>query len=391
MRVAAIYCMQQLAPLPFAPVVAPAIGGTGKALPAHRYDQTELARFALQAFPSLEAKEEVLRRFFRRVGVEGRNLALPAERYAELGGFGERNDVWLRVAMDLSVEATERALADAKVAPEDVDVIFTTTVTGIAVPSLDARLVNRLGFRSDIKRVPLFGLGCLGGAAGIARAADYLRGHPHDVALLLSVELCSLTLQADDVSTKNLIATGLFGDGAAAVVMRGERRRVPRARTPHSSAQKQRLIALRRAAMPRVIASRSIFFPHTERTMGWDVCDTGFEVVLDPSVPKLVAEHVPEAIDAFLADNGLDLEEIASWVCHPGGPAVIKALEEGLSLAPSALDATRRHLAEVGNLSSSSVLFLLDEARHASPEPGSFSVLLAMGPGFCAELVLLQW
>ncbi len=377
--------MSRLAPLQLSPVAAPAIGGTGKALPSHRYDQEELARFAIEVFPTLEGKEDVLRRFFRRVGVEGRNLALPAERYGELQGLGSRNDAWLRVAMDLSEEASERALRDAELSAQDVDVIITTTVTGIAVPSLDARLVNRLGLRSDIKRVPLFGLGCLGGAAGIARAADYLRGHPDEVVLLVSVELCSLTLQAEDVSTKNLIATGLFGDGAAAVVLRGKDH------SKRRSGARKGPISLRRGSIPRVLDSRSVFFRDSERTMGWDVCDTGFEVVLSPDVPKLVSEYVPEAIDSFLGDHRLRRDHIATWVCHPGGPAVINALEEGLGLEPEALLATRRHLAEVGNLSSSSVLFLLDEVRRASRVSGSFGVLLAMGPGFCAELVLLQW
>ena len=166
---------------------APAIGGTGKALPPHRHDQTELAQLSLELFPALAGKEEALARFFRRVGVEGRNLALPAAEYRELDGLGARNDAWLRVAMDLATEATTRALADAGLQASDIDQIITTTVTGIAVPSIDARLVNRLDFRTDVKRVPLFGLGCLGGAAGIARAADYLAGHPDQAVLLVSV------------------------------------------------------------------------------------------------------------------------------------------------------------------------------------------------------------
>ncbi|MAQ19575.1 MAG: type III polyketide synthase [Sandaracinus sp.] len=363
---------------------APAIGGTGKALPPHRHDQTELAQLSLELFPALAGKEEALARFFRRVGVEGRNLALPAAEYRELDGLGARNDAWLRVAMDLATEATTRALADAGLQASDIDQIITTTVTGIAVPSIDARLVNRLDFRTDVKRVPLFGLGCLGGAAGIARAADYLAGHPDQAVLLVSVELCSLTLQRDDVSTKNLIATGLFGDGAAALVMRGPEHRA-------RGASDEAPTVLRRAAEPKVVDSRSVFFPDTERTMGWDVRDTGFEVVLAPNVPKLVAEHVPGAIDELLAAHGLDRGDVSTWVSHPGGPAVIAALEEGLELEPEALAPTRAHLAEVGNLSSSSVLFLLDEARRSRPEPGSHGVLLAMGPGFCAELVLLQW
>ena len=200
----------------------------------------------------------------------------------------------------------------------------------------------------------------------------------------MSVELCSLTLQRDDASTKNLIATGLFGDGAAALVMRGPDHR------PRGDGRRGPT-TLRPGAAPRVLDSRSVFFEDTERTMGWDVGDTGFEVVLAPTVPELVAEHVPDAVDELLAAHDLDRDAIETWVSHPGGPAVIAALEEGLDLEPDALDPTRRHLAEVGNLSSSSVLFLLDDARRRRPPAGSHGLVMAMGPGFCAELVLIQW
>lgn len=373
--------MQPLRSIPNAQV-SPVVGGTGTALPPHRYEQGELADFAIELMPELRERREALSRFFQRVGVGGRNLALPAHEYGELDGLGQRNDAWLRVAMELSSEAVRKALAEAELCPEDIDCVITTTVTGIAVPSLDARLVNAIGFRTDVKRVPLFGLGCLGGAAGIARAADYLRGHPDEAVLLVSVELCSLTLQRQDVSTENLISTGLFGDGAAAVVLRGPEHRAS-GRAPRSM--------VRPKANPQVVDSRSIFFRDTERTMGWDVVDSGFQVVLSKDVPKLVAEHVPDGVDELLAAHELTRDDIGTWISHPGGPAVIAALEEGLELPPEALEPTRRHLADVGNLSSSSVLFLLDEARGGQPPNGSYGVLLAMGPGFCAELVLLRW
>lgn len=366
-----------------APTAAPAVGGTAKALPPHRYDQTELAELALELFPKLTVDPAVLKRFFRRVAVGGRNLSLPAERYAELDGLGARNDAWIRVATELAEEAGARALADAGLEAADIDQLLTTTVTGVAVPSLDARLMNRMGFRSDLKRVPLFGLGCLGGAAGIARAADYLRGHPDHAVLLVSVELCSLTVQPEDTATKNLIAVGLFGDGAAALVMRGPDHE------PRGGGG--RPTSLRPGSDPQVVDSCSIFFHDTERVMGWDVGDGGFEVVLDPSVPELVSAHVPDAVDELLAAHGLAREDIATWVSHPGGPAVIAALEEGLDLEPDALAPTRDHLKEVGNLSSSSVLFLLDAARRRHPPRGSHGLVLAMGPGFCAELVLIRW
>jgi alkylresorcinol/alkylpyrone synthase len=329
---------------------------------------------AKRALPALELAPEVIERFFRRVGVQQRYLALEADEYPKLSGFKQRNDAWLSAALPLAERAIASALADAELAPSDVAALFSTTITGIAVPSLDARLMNRLPFDRALKRVPLFGLGCLAGAAGVARAADYLRAYPKQVAVLLSVELCSLTLQRDDASLANVISSGLFGDGAAAVVLVG---------AEHPRATKRG---------PRVVDSMSRFFPNTERVMGWDVVDGGFKIVLSPDVPAIAREGVAPLVDDLLAQNGLSRSDVSSWVAHPGGPAVMSALAEGLGLAADALHATRRSLAEVGNLSSASVLFLLDDFRkQLRPARDSYGVMIAMGPAFCAEAVLLRW
>ena len=353
--------------------ITPVIAGTATALPAHRYGQHELAEVARQLLPELRLEAGVIQRFFRRVGVEQRFLALEASEYAALSGLGQRNDAWLRVAGPLAERAVHDALRDAGLRPEDVNALFTTTITGIAVPSLDARLMNRMPFDAAVKRTPLFGLGCLAGAAGIARAADYLRAFPREVAMLISVELCSLTLQREDASLANVISSGLFGDGAAAVVLVG---------AEHPLAKRG----------VRVLDSRSRFFPRTERVMGWDVVDGGFKIVLSPHVPAIAREGVPGLVDELLARNGRERGDIAAWVAHPGGPAVMSALAEGLGVAKDALEPTRKSLAQVGNLSSASVLFLLDDFRKkVRPARDSYGVMLAMGPAFCAEAVLLQW
>jgi alkylresorcinol/alkylpyrone synthase len=349
------------------------IAGTATALPAHRYDQAQLSEVARRLLPSLSVEPAVLQRFFRRAGVEQRYLALPAERYAELRGLGARNDAWIEAAMPLAQRVVSEALTDAGLSAADVDVIFSTTITGLAVPSLDARLMNRMPFKPSLKRVPLFGLGCLAGCAGIARAADYLRAYPDQVAVLLSVELCSLTVQRDDPSVANLISTGLFGDGAAAVVLVG--RDHPLA--GHGA---------------RVLDSQSHFFANTERTMGWDITDTGFKIVLGREVPTIAREGLPPLIDTLLARHELTRHDIGSWVAHPGGPAVITAMCEALQLPAEALANTRRSLAQIGNLSSASVLFLLDDFRRwVRPTAGSYGMMIAMGPAFCAEAALLQW
>jgi alkylresorcinol/alkylpyrone synthase len=235
--------------------------------------------------------------------------------------------------------------------------------------------MNRLRLPAETKRVPIFGLGCVAGAAGIARCADYVRAYPEQVALLLSVELCSLTLQRGDLSIPNLIASGLFGDGAAAVVVAGDG--VP----PNGASWG-----------PAVIASRSAFYPDTERVMGWEISEDGFKVVLSAEVPDMVVRHLRRDVDAFLRDQGLGLGDIASFVCHPGGPKVLEAMERALELPPDALELTWRSLREVGNLSSTSVLLVLERTMsERRPPAGSYGLLLAMGPGFCSELVLLRW
>ena len=252
---------------------------------------------------------------------------------------------------------------------------MTTTVTGVAAPSLDARLVQPLGLRTDVKRVPMFGLGCVAGAAGVARVHDYLLGHPDGVAVLLAVELCSLTVQRDDPSIANLIASGLFGDGAAAVVMVGERR-----------AEAMGLTG------PHVVTSRSRFYDDTERVMGWDVGSSGLRIVLAASVADVVRGHLGSDVKGFLADQGLDVADVEHWVAHPGGPKVVDAVVETLGLPTEALDPTRESLAAVGNLSSASVLHVLADVLRDHPAgSGVPAVMLAMGPGFCSEMVLLRW
>ena len=334
----------------------------------HRYEQDALIAAFLDTWSTQHHNLRRVEQLHRAVRVGGRNLALPLEAYPGLS-FGAANDAFIRVGTDIGAEAVAAALSAAGLHPRDVDAIWFTTVTGVAAPSIDARLCNRLGFRSDVKRVPMFGLGCVAGAAGLSRVADYLRGWPDHVAVLLSVELCSLTLQRADLSIPNLIASGLFGDGAAAVVASG-----------------------RPADGPRVIATQSRFYPDTERVMGWDVGDTGFRIVLSAEVPAMVTRHMKDDVDAFLAGHGLSRDDIRSWVCHPGGPKVLEAVETSLGLPADALGLTWRSLEEVGNLSSASVLHVLrDTLAQRRPAPGTYGLMIAMGPGFCSEFVLLQW
>ncbi len=337
-------------------------------LPEHVYTQAQITQELAALISPDPSRRAVLERMHASSGIGTRHTALPLERYRELGAFGETNDTFITVATNLAESALAAALAATSLEPLDVDFIMFTSVTGISAPSIDALLIPRLGLRSDIKRLPSFGLGCVAGAAGIARVHDYLVGHPNDVGVLISVELCSLTLQRSDETMANFVASGLFGDGAAAVVMVGDDVNV---------------------AGPRVLDTRSAFYPESSDVIGWNVKASGFEIVLTAGVADLIEKHFPAEVNAFLADNKLTVADIGCWLAHPGGPRVLEAFGNALGLPRTAFDLSWASLHKVGNLSSSSVLHILADA--GEQPSGTRGLLFALGPGVSAEFVLLEW
>ena len=341
------------------------------AFPQHYYKQEEIRDALKSVWANKLERPGVLDKVQSLVRVKGRYLALPIERYLTLKTWGAANDEWITAAQYLAKQALCRALSQAGIHPNDLGAIFFTSVTGISSPSIEARLINQMPLSRNIKRIPIFGLGCVAGAAGLSRASDYVRAYPNQAAALISVELCSLTWQRDDFSMANLISAGLFGDGAAASIVTG-----------------RDLLQLG----PEIVDTRSIFYPHTENVMGWNISEKGFKIVLSRDVPDMVRLHLANDIDEFLASNGLTRDDIGAWVMHTGGPKILEATEEALELPEGALDASWDCLEKVGNLSSASVLLVLqDFMTRRRPEPGTHGLLAAMGPGFCSELVLLKW
>ena len=342
------------------------------ALPEHSYTQQQITDELGDLISPDAGRRAVLQRFHEASGIGTRHTVLPLERYRDLGDFGASNDIWIREGTALAARAVRDALDAAGLDASDVDYLLFTSVTGIAAPSIDARLVPVLGLRGDIKRMPSFGLGCVAGAAGLARVHDYLLGHPDEIAVLVSVELCSLTLQRGDHSVANFVASGLFGDGAAAVVVAG--------------AQRANELGL---PGPEILGSHAELYPDSESVIGWDIGGTGFRIVLTAAVADTIDANIAHDVDGLLAEHGMTHADVGAWVAHPGGPRVLEAFERGLSLHRSDLDASWRSLDAVGNLTSSSVLHVLADMLHQPT--GTNGVLFALGPGVTSEYVLLRW
>jgi len=347
----------------------PSLLSVSPLLPAYRYAQVEITEPLVESLSSDEKTAAVIRRIHGATGVEHRSLIMPIDAYRDIEDFTHANQLFREHGLPLAVAATRQALEDAGVQPADVDYLFFTTVTGVGAPSLDVELAQAMGFRSDVKRIPSFGLGCVAGASGIARVNDLLRGDPDALAVLVSLELCSLTIQWDDASMANIVGTGLFGDGASALVFAGDNR-------------PEKPIA-------DVLGSRSALYPESTEAIGWNIGSYGLRLMLTPAVPDLIDRHLADDIDALLAAHGRGRGDVDEWLAHPGGPRVLEAFSDALDLAPGDLATSWDVLAEAGNLSSSAVLHVL--ARHAKDPAGHLGLLFALGPGVSVEMVLLEW
>ncbi len=317
-------------------------------------------------------KKKHVEQFHVSSRVQGRHLSIPLASYKNLGDIGERSQKWIEVALDLQIKNINQLLSGAGMKPEDISLMVSTTVTGLAIPTLEARLMNKLPFKPNTKRVPIFGLGCLGGVAGINRVTDYLKGHPKEAALLLATELCSLTFQFQDKSVANLVGTSLFADGAAAVLMLGNE---------HPLAKNGQF---------QVLGGESFFYPDTERIMGWDIVSSGFQIVLSGDVPKIVVEHVKPNINDFLSNNKTTLSDVGFMVSHPGGPKVLEKISEISGRSAEEFRHSWDSLSEKGNMSSVSVLHVMQKTIMDNKKSGEIGLMIAMGPAFCSEMALIK-
>ncbi|QRM48338.1 type III polyketide synthase [Rhizobium sp. BG6] len=336
------------------------------AVPEHIIQQSDAAETAARLFSDRFQDFRHLASVFTNAGIRTRHATRPLDWFAEPHGWEDRMSAYVDMARRLFAEAAAKALADADLAAEDVDCIVTVSSTGLATPSLDAQLARQMGFRADIERVPVFGLGCAAGVSGLAVAARLVRNRPGATVLFVAIELCTLAFRLDELTRANIIATALFADGAAACVLR--------------NGGNDGLIEIE--------ATGEHLFPDTLGIMGWKVDDGGFGVVLAQSLPPFVEAELGGALDAILDRNGLSRDDIGRFICHPGGTRVLAALETVLCLPTGTLDVEREVLAEYGNMSSPTVLFVLERAlRQGLPER---SAMLAMGPGFSASCMTLR-
>jgi alkylresorcinol/alkylpyrone synthase len=357
----------------------PRLAAVATALPAHAVPQAASRALAARMFEEgLDPEDRRLIGVFESSGIETRHFCMPLEWYAKERTFGEMNACYIEHAIALACRASARALERAGLSPADVDHVVFVSSTGVATPSVDARLANLAPFRSDVRRTPIWGLGCAGGAAGLARARDFALADPGARVLLVALELCSLTFQRRDMDRRNLVASALFADGAAAAVVVGG----AAANGTGDGHGAPRL---------ELIASRSMLWPDTLDVMGWDVDERGLHVIFSRDIPTIVRDWVRPNLDAFLAAHGTGLERIAHIVAHPGGPKVLAAYAEALGLPPEAFRHARDVLRECGNMSSPTCLFVLERALAAGDiRPGESVVLAALGPGFSSELVLMR-
>lgn len=347
--------------------------------PPHKVEQTEAVELTHALFNDKFDNIERLLKVFENGEIQTRHLCMPLEWYHKHHDFEERNRLYLDLAIQYGVQAVLSCLEKAgtsenPVTPSEIDAFFFISSSGLATPSIEARIMNILPFKDDTKRIPIWGLGCAGGAAGLSRAYEYCLAYPEANVLVLAVELCSLTFQKDDFSKSNLIGASLFSDGVACALIGGEQSRIQPKMT-----------------VPKIVATTSKLMPHSESVMGWDVKNNGLHVVFSKSIPSIITQWLGPFVHDFLQSHNLTDEDVTHFVAHPGGKKVLEAYENALHFESDKTDISRDVLRGHGNMSSPTVLYVLERFMAQAQTPGEYGLMAALGPGFCGELLLLEW
>jgi len=347
--------------------------------PPHEVKQEQAVELTRSLFSEKYKDIERLLNVFQNGDIETRNVCMPMEWYGKEHDFEERNNLYIQHAVDFGVQAVLSCLQgngklDSPIEPSVIDAIYFISSSGISTPSIEARIMNKIPFRDNTKRIPIWGLGCAGGAVGISRAYEYCLAFPEANVLVLSVELCSLTFQKDDYSKSNLVGVSLFSDGVACALVSGDKSLVKVTK-----------------AMPKVIATTSKLLPNSEDVMGWDVKKNGLYVVFSKSIPAVITNWLGPFVHEFLSEQGLTKDNITHFVAHPGGKKVLEAYETALGFEKSKTDISRDVLRQNGNMSSPTILYVLEKFMDSKPVVGEYGLMAALGPGFCGELLLLKW
>ncbi|WP_037464489.1 type III polyketide synthase [Shimazuella kribbensis] len=347
------------------------IVAVGTAVPPYSLSQTDAKAFAGELFSGIFPQIERLMTIFENTAIQRRYISCPQEWFRSEHTFPERNELYIKMACQLAEDAIRQSLDQANTHPKDIDHIIFVSSTGIATPSIDAYLINQLGLSANIKRTPIWGLGCAGGVAGLARAYEYTKGFPDSRVLFVAVELCSLTFRPQDSSKSNFVATSLFADGAAAVLVVGDEIET----TKH---------------VPKVTGSCSAIWSDSLDVMGWGVVEDGLKVIFSRDIPTIVQQQVKPVVDRFLAGFQMTVNDLAFMVSHPGGLKVLEAYESALQISKEKFSFSYEVLKQFGNMSSVTVLFVLQQVLQLSPTKG-YGLMTALGPGFSSELLLLDW
>lgn len=347
----------------------PTIAATATALPPHRITRDDVKYYFGRVFEVPERRVEAMMAIVDNAQVHNRHSIFPIDYTIEPRALAKTNNEYIEHAVKLGREAAEKCLERAGMRPEDIDLIITVSCTGFMIPSLDAHLIKLMGFRSNVRRMPFTELGCAAGAMGLSRAADFIASNPGSNVLIIAVELPSLTFQRKDITQANLISSILFGDGAAAVIVTGQKK-----------------------PGPQILGTETYTFPDSLGAMGFDLRDSGFHIILDKNVPEMIGAQIKELVHGFLDRNGKKREEIKGWILHPGGARLLGTVEQELGLCKCDTQPSWDILGNVGNLSSATILFILQEWLEKRPlKAGEHAIAAAFGPGFSAEFLLLQW